>query len=245
MNIMKEKTVFIKGIYNYCNRWCERCQFTENCANNNPGDSFNMAKNGSGNNGEDSGDSVENANFDAILDLFEFIMNETGIEMEVIPLEVNDTSGKLPDMKKMMKHPLYMQAVTCYDMMMDWQNNNRVVFDEIFLEEIQKKMPVDEKFKGAMEVIRWNRTVLLSKTYRALSDESDSAKVIMTDANGSLKVVLIAIDDLFDAWCKLLSILPEAENNILDILQHLTILKDQIRVKYPLAEKFIRPGFDG
>jgi len=204
-----------------------------------------MAKNGSGNNGEDSGDSVENANFDAILDLFEFIMNETGIEMEVIPLEVNDTSGKLPDMKKMMKHPLYMQAVTCYDMMMDWQNNNRVVFDEIFLEEIQKKMPVDEKFKGAMEVIRWNRTVLLSKTYRALSDESDSAKVIMTDANGSLKVVLIAIDDLFDAWCKLLSILPEAENNILDILQHLTILKDQIRVKYPLAEKFIRPGFDG
>jgi len=245
MNIMKEKTVFIKGIYNYCNRWCERCQFTENCANNNPGDSFNMAKNGSGNNGEDSGDSFENANFDAILDLFEFIMNETGIEMEVIPLEVNDTSGKLPDMKKMMKHPLYMQAVTCYDMMMDWQNNNRVVFDEIFLEEIQKKMPVDEKFKGAMEVIRWNRTVLLSKTYRALSDESDSAKVIMTDANGSLKVVLIAIDDLFDAWCKLLSILPEAENNILDILQHLTILKDQIRVKYPLAEKFIRPGFDG
>ena len=245
MNIMKEKTVFIKGIYNYCNRWCERCQFTENCANNNPGDSFKMAKNGSGNNGEDSGDSVENANFDAILDLIEFIMNETGIEMEVIPLEVIDTSGKLPDMKKMMKHPLYMQAVTCYDMMMDWQNNNRVVFDEIFLEEIQKKMPVDEKFKGAMEVIRWNRTVLLSKTYRALSDESDSAKVIMTDANGSLKVVLIAIDDLFDAWCKLLSILPEAENNILDILQHLTILKDQIRVKYPLAEKFQRPGFDG
>jgi len=245
MNIMKEKTVFIKGIYNYCNRWCERCQFTENCANNNPGDSFNLAKNGSGNNGEDSGDSVENENFDAILDLFEFIMNETGIEMEVIPLEVNDTSGKLPDMKKMMKHPLYMQAVTCYDMMMDWQNNNRVVFDEIYLEEIQKKMPVDEKFKGAMEVIRWNRIVLLSKTYRALSDESDSAKVIMTDANGSLKVVLIAIDDLFDAWCKLLSILPEAENNILDILQHLTILKDQIRVKYPLAEKFKRPGFDG
>lgn len=245
MNIMKEKTVFIKGIYNYCNRWCERCQFTENCANNNPGDSFNLVKNGSGNNGEDSGNAVENENFDAILDLFEFIMNETGIEMEVIPLEVNDTSGKLPDMKKMMKHPLYMQAVTCYDMMMDWQNNNRIVFDEIYLEEIQKKMPVDEKFKGAMEVIRWNRTVLLSKTYRALSDESDSSKVIMTDANGSLKVVLIAIDDLFDAWCKLLSILPEAENNILDILQHLTILKDQIRVKYPLAEKFKRPGFDG
>jgi hypothetical protein len=244
MNIMKEKTVFIKGIYNYCNRWCERCQFTENCANNNPGDSFSLVKSSSGNNGVENNGCDENESIDAMLDLFEFIMNETGIEMEVIPLEVNDTSGKLPDMKKLMKHPLYMQAVTCYDMMMDWQNNNRVVFDEIHLEEIQKQLPVDEKFKGALEVIRWNRTVLLSKTYRALSDESDSAKEIMTDANGSLKVVLIAIDDLFDAWCALLSILPEAESNILDILQHLTILKDHIRVEYPLAEKFIRPGFD-
>ena len=24
---------FIPGIYNYCNRWCERCIYTEKCMN--------------------------------------------------------------------------------------------------------------------------------------------------------------------------------------------------------------------
>ena len=27
----KEKKTYIEGIYNYCDRWCERCRFTSNC----------------------------------------------------------------------------------------------------------------------------------------------------------------------------------------------------------------------
>ena len=26
-----EKKSYISGIYNYCDRWCERCRFTSNC----------------------------------------------------------------------------------------------------------------------------------------------------------------------------------------------------------------------
>ncbi len=28
---MLEKKNYIEGIYNYCNRWCEKCSFTANC----------------------------------------------------------------------------------------------------------------------------------------------------------------------------------------------------------------------
>src|SRR3972149_12258461 len=27
----KEKKTYISGIYNYCDGWCEKCQFTSNC----------------------------------------------------------------------------------------------------------------------------------------------------------------------------------------------------------------------
>ena len=26
-----EKKTYIEGIYNYCDRWCEKCRFTSNC----------------------------------------------------------------------------------------------------------------------------------------------------------------------------------------------------------------------
>jgi len=35
---LAQNTQFISGIYNYCNRWCERCPFTSRCLNFAPGD---------------------------------------------------------------------------------------------------------------------------------------------------------------------------------------------------------------
>lgn len=33
MKKLAENPKFISGIYNYCDRWCERCPFTSRCMN--------------------------------------------------------------------------------------------------------------------------------------------------------------------------------------------------------------------
>ncbi len=223
----------IKGIFHYCNRWCARCAFTKRCDNFIQKEVESLFSDAPAE-GEDD--------LSTLMEFIDSMMQETDCTIEIIPVEINDASGELPDVKMLMNHPMYKRAVFCHDLMFDWLNQAEPFLDNIingisFLEKT-------EIVANAVEVIQWNRPLLLSKIYRALSENGEYKTDINVDANGSMKVALVAIDDLFNAWCDILTAIPQTENIVFDILQHLTILKDKIRIKYPLAECFIRPGFD-
>lgn len=103
-----------------------------------------------------------------------------------------------------------------------------------------------------IEVITWYHTFLFPKISRAIhsilelraGDRGILAKTDQYDANGSGKVVLIAVERSIAAWMFLREQLPKQEDSILSILVLLGRIRNGIHEEIPGAKKFLRPGFD-
>jgi hypothetical protein len=76
-------------------------------------------------------------------------------------------------------------------------------------------------------------------------EEMDSIPVGMpSDADGSAKIALIAIDRSIGAWAILHREFPDREDETLKILAELQRLRNFLECEFPEARAFIRPGFD-
>jgi len=106
-----------------------------------------------------------------------------------------------------------------------------------------------------IEVVAWYHTLIPPKLTRAVSgllerDDGDSfgheilAEARNEDANGSGKVVLAAIERSAAAWVRLREILPNREDEIIEMLAMLSRLRRGIHAELPGARTFLRPGFD-
>lgn len=248
--------VLIPGIDNYCNRWCERCLFASRCAN------YRLRKEVIDYTATEKDDFSGGALPGPNLTLFELInqeesfwqfmdlmMKEDDSYMEISKLKGCECPDDVVDFEDVMDHELCRKAVYCYDLMIDWSIRSGK-YQCAFLggnsgDENDNGLEADPIIVNALEVIEWNKSLLLSKVFRAMSaEDSEHLYAVERDANGSMKVAMLAIDDLFDAWCDLLLEIPEAENEIFDILHYLSLLKEEINAKFPLASCFVRPGFD-
>ena len=228
----------IPGIHHYCNRWCEKCTFKQQCSNFNF--STKLAEALSFRDCDTIGSRKTEQNIKDIQCVVEFIDEMlSGTENQKPEISKQTEIMDLSEMDLVMKNSLYVHASKCCDMMTDWllDFKDDSCYKSCFCND-------DNTISGAVDVIHWNRPLVLSKIYRALSGKHSDKAAVNSDVNGSMKVVLVAIDDLFSAWYRLLQAVPSQESDILDILQYLTILKDNINFLFPLAECFIRPGFD-
>ena len=245
----------ISGIHDYCNRWCEKCPFKSRCKNY----AFEKQYDNDVNEPDDllfsveeevapmdyNNEMLDTENQHMFLNFIDFVMHEPDFDVDIIPLEVYDDKEQESKIEHLFSHPLYKQAVLCYDLMAEWFSVAEPYMDILTENPEQLSREAAKSIADAIELIQWNRTLILSKTFRAISFDDDSYLFeIETDANGSVKVVLVALDEMFDAWCDILVAIPETENLTFDILQHITIFKDQLKVNYPFATCFVRPGFD-
>jgi hypothetical protein len=100
----------------------------------------------------------------------------------------------------------------------------------------------------ALEVVQWYRFFIDVKLQRAVAGRVDEAiegaDGFPSDADGSAKVALIAVDRSLGAWAKLREHLPAAEDEILDVLVQLARLRTVAEREFPRARAFQRPGFD-
>lgn len=99
------------------------------------------------------------------------------------------------------------------------------------------------------DVYSWSLT-LAAKTRRAVhsfefnQDEGIGIDPVQNDANGSAKVVLVAIEQSMAAWSTI------AQSGVLDsglvkyLADELTFLENELRDRFPFAMAFVRPGFD-
>ncbi len=106
-----------------------------------------------------------------------------------------------------------------------------------------------------IEVVAWYHTLISPKLARALGNlaepvrgDGEVARIIrasrLSDANGSGKVALIAVERSIATWLRLRELLPQQEDAILGLLVLLGRLQRGIRTAIPGAESFKRPGFD-
>ncbi len=246
---MKNEENFIPGIYNYCDRWCEKCPFSSQCRN------F-QSQPVKGEHSQDFEaeyflDSLQDSLHDAVL-LLEQAAEERGLDWDEIQeaaenfeeVEPDFTSSQL-DLKEN-SHHYYQKASLWLD-----SNEHLISAKE---EEIQRKNDLGinieqevNELNHALNSIYHYIYFINTKIDRALEglhDEWIKENPIQHDANGTAKITLITIEKSIAAWEIVLQRLPDAEDDVLDILVLLSRLKRGIKKEFPQTEGFVRPGFD-
>ncbi|MEX0649097.1 MAG: hypothetical protein WEA56_15615 [Balneolaceae bacterium] len=246
---------FIPGIYNYCDRWCERCPFTSKCS------VFAMEeKDEKGNNVENDLRSNEfwNKMGDVMTLTMELIM-DMAEEHEIDLNELDKEDFKKERVKLEQKadsHILAKLSRKYIDVNRLWFENNEKAIEEK-QKEFQKKAELNItpektekeflKMSDYMEVIQWYTFQIHIKIKRALMNGDPNPEYedfIQNDMNGSAKVALVGVERSISGWSGIFQNFPEQEDEILNLLVMLEKIRNGIQKTFPDVHKFIRPGFD-
>ena len=246
---------FIPGIYNYCDRWCERCAFTSRCLN------YAMGEEEFG--GLESQDLDNQAFWDKLHGIFAATLKmvkekaeELGIDLDAIDHEEMDRQEE--QVHKRAKEQPYSKAAMKYVQMVEaWFKSNQGLLEDksdelqmLAQADIPGTSPADEavSIRDCLDVIRWYQHQIYVKLCRAatgtIRGELEDLEYAPEDANGSAKVALIGIERSTEAWAGLLPHFPDQEHAILDLLATLQRLLRKVETAFPDARAFRRPGFD-
>lgn len=229
MELAKNR-VLIPGIYNYCDRWCECCAFTHRCL------SFVERQ-------EHTDASTDLAG--ALQKSFEdtlSILREVASRMGLDPAELErvDPEAMAADARPAAEARAdpACQAAHRYA---------HLAGARLEASRLSAEMSLPGR-PGPVEVIRWYQYFIGAKVYRAIRGSSDSdhqAGEIQTDANGSAKIALLAVERSRKAWLSLdgTPAAPDAPS-VARIVAQLDRITAELERHFPFARSFLRPGFD-
>jgi hypothetical protein len=246
---------FISGIYNYCDRWCERCAFTSRCMN------FAMANEHFPD--QESRDIRNEAFwrrlsqvFQITFDLVKELAEREGIDLDAIDVEMHAGQEALHD-ELARTHKCCRMGMAYSEKVDNWFDAVKEFFgkrENAMDAEMQAAMPsrdllgLNASCEEAFDVIRWYQHQIYAKLMRAvrgtLEEEDESFDAFAKDSDGSAKVALMGIERSIGAWGELRRLFFEYEAEILDILLHLEGLRRSVEEAFPAAKDFVRPGFD-
>ncbi|MGA2092401.1 MAG: hypothetical protein ABSH16_03200 [Sedimentisphaerales bacterium] len=246
---------FISGIYNYCDRWCERCAFTSRCMN------YAMC--------EDVPDNVESSDinnkafWDQMHDIFRVTLEMVKEKAEEMGIDLNaidhDKFEKQEEqVHKIVEDQPYTKTAFAYaEMVNKWFDSNKKPLEnkaEELLSLAQAEIPgvrPDKdalKIQDCLEVVRWYQHQIYVKLCRAaggmIRGELEDNEYAPEDANGTAKVAIIGIERSISAWGGILNEFADQEPQILKLLVSLKQLLKQVDAAFPDARTFVRPGFD-
>jgi len=257
--VMGIKENNIPSIYNYCDRWCEKCAFTSRCLNYKFGERL-----------ENSIDNQDEIN-KLFWELFDDNLEDTYNVIERNESKSNEFIEKVDDDSSFgdnydfniedddedsgddfrLKHLIaesneaailskeYINLVT------NWFKNTK----EKIGDEIDEFILSDDaliKLSDAIEVIQWYYFFIYPKVMRALQgkDEDLFEDEFPKDSDGSAKIALIAVERSISAWGYVYMKLNAFNDSVYSIIQQLVNLQHAIEAEFPNARNFIRPGFD-
>lgn len=245
-NLARNKE-FIAGIYNYCDRWCERCPFTARC--------MNFAISIEDFPSDESSDMSNEAfwqklseTLKATLGLLKDAAEERGFDLS----ECDPGTMEEKDLKdEAARNSKWCRAAKAYaEMVNEWFNSRSYFLERDSPEEYTNIRPDYEgaiSLHDAVEVIRWYQHFIYVKLIRAIrgkEDESEDGDCYAKDSDGSAKLVLIALDRSIAAWNEVLQAFPSQNTSSTDPIIHLNQMRRGIEELFPDARAFIRPGFD-
>ena len=252
---LAQNAQFVTGIYNYCDRWCERCPFTSRCLNFALGDEQFADP--------ESHDMTNklfwkelSETFQVTLDLLKEVAEREGIDLDSLDIEGLAEEERFNE-EVAENHECCRAAKVYGEMVDDWLESARDLFgqkeDDLnlnVLPEITNVSPSGESdsLDDALQVIRWYQHQIYVKLMRAIRGDLEEKPKILdefpNDSDGSTKVALIAIDRSIAAWGEIRNHYPLRDNDILNLLVHLEQLRRKVEKVFPGAREFIRPGFD-
>ena len=237
----------ISGIYNYCDRWCERCPLTSRC--------LVYATEQEDDDPPESHDIRNEAFWQKLNSIFQEtreMIVEWAVEAGVDFSEPTEEDQARHRKKKRLvdNHPLTAAGKKYASDASDWLRE----FDQTI--EISDLRMTDSDFEqsqareGAREVIQWYQYQIAVKTMRALSGQQEELEEdpdlyeFAKDSDGSAKVALIGINRSIAAWRMMQMSLPEHATTIVPLILQLERLRVRLEMNFPDARDFVRPGFD-
>jgi hypothetical protein len=261
---MKYNEKYIPGIYNYCDRWCERCSFTTRCLN------FEST-------GKLSSEQLDISNeafWKTIADIFKKTIEilrkaaaEYGFDIDNIPEEETKAHEKKEKMTRetMKNHPISKTTLDYTKKAKAMFENNPMLKEksEELVKNIEMGLRNEEQImeeaisiKDSIEIIQWYLFFIHVKFARALhgliEDDGWSERTpleeakndFQRDCDGSAKIALIASQRSMEAWMKINELIPGNEDDIIPLLASLQKIIRTGNEIFPKAKTFIRPGFD-
>jgi hypothetical protein len=234
---------FIAGIYNYCDRWCERCPQTLHCLN------FSLLEEEfSDRETQDTRNEAFWKKLSEILRGTLELLGETGkkwgIELETLnslsateSIQANDEAAE--------NHVICRAAKGYSEIVEDWSRGRETPFFETAAVATEG---VD--LEEAFEVIRRYQYFIAAKVTRALGgkmeeeEEEERCDKLASDSDGSAKIALIAIERSIGAWAVILRYSHLHVGRVLEIISFLDRSRQAVELTFPMARSFIRPGFD-
>ncbi len=252
---LAENPNLIPGIYNYCDRWCERCPFTSRCMN------FALSE-------EEFADpqthDINNEAFwEKLSEIFQITLEmlketarEQGIDLD--SLDLQQAADERETIRNSAKHHECPCAAKAYGKMVNnWFDSAKDLFeekaDDLGLQarlELPGFDPAEEvdNLKDSVDIIRWYQHFIYVKLIRAVRGKLEGTPQGLDefpkDSDGSAKVALIAIDRSIAAWGQIREHFPQRRDDILDVLVRLDRLRRKTEAVFPDARAFVRPGFD-
>ena len=245
---------FIPGIYNYCDRWCERCAFTGKCR------TFAMDQEEIGDgNPEDPAKFWDKMaqNLEDAVALLEEKAAEMGLDLDAITDDEVDEQLE-QQRRSIEEHPISKKVSLYASSTEEWLRANKDLLKE-WQEKLEDyyKIGLDEKqsleeirsVAEAVEIIRYYQYFIILKINRAISGKLQDENYgfednEQKDYDGSAKIALIAIDKSISSWHYLMDEFEQKQDEILDILALLDNIKTNTETYFPDARAFVRPGFD-
>jgi hypothetical protein len=261
----------IRLIHNYCDRWCDKCPFTDRCEvyfeQKEIEDYMRTAQ----------PDAEEMKKMSAQLSSAMERLRDVLEQLKALSdeMETKDTEPpKAPEPPKTLPefstdhHPISeeaqkMLAESAFDTARNYaldvnqffeDNSDFFAAQEIALaSKIEAGTSIDFdqlQFLGeSAATIRQFQHFIFMKTRRALTDldelsDPDLCDPIQNDQNGSAKICMIVIQRSNDAWNFFTQVFPEKRREVNHLKNHLQFVAKVINKLLPNWEKFHRPVFD-
>ena len=239
----------ISGIYNYCDRWCEKCQFTSRCL-------LYATEQEDNDDSPESRDIQNKAFWDNLGRIFQEtqqMMTEWAEEAGIDLTEVDEEAFKSNERRldKASRHRLSTAGKKYAADVTEWFKELGETVTVRDLPPDQQEVEQSQQFEDACEVIHWYQYQIAVKSIRALSSRSDEIEEMVPeladypkDSDGSAKVALVGIDRSISAWRLMQLAVPERSESIVPLILQLERLRKRVEKQFPNARAFIRPGFD-
>jgi len=263
---MNEKKSHISGIYNYCDRWCERCNFTSKCLlftneskitthqilNNGELPDFDKVFNFT-DESEENSDSEFNEQDDDFFEFDDDEENEDPFYNDLPDFEDNQYAEDRKQRDETVKNN------TLAKLGDEYFNSAQSLLKKIngkYELYSRAKEKVDNKFilqvYEGFEVLEWFHMFIFVKIKRALSGkwsydkESDEElkEIDVYDMNGTAKIALIAVENSIQSLNKLFNNLEEFKKEIEALLVTAGRLLNEMEKVFPDCRSFVRPGLD-
>ena len=213
---------FILGVYNYCDRWFEKCRFTSRCR------VF-----------------ADGAEHKAMADP----ELKAIAEAPPVPSDTRETSGWLEAALSEMNEASIQdlpESPGLPDTYLEIESRARSHSLRVW--DLLKSSGLDQlrDDDDPIAIIQWFSTLISSKVHRALSGlaEFDGCRDYPPDHEGSAKVALMGIDQSITAWHDVVSIGRIPSDTGAGFIRELEWLRHRLETEIPRARAFVRPAFD-